>query len=92
MKFYICGICVKLIDRRKDGVDVESVITQLESITNRNQSVYLAGEQSSNVNKVAGSNMSEKSKSKRSGVSSTSSARKAAILAKNLKWKRQPCD
>ena len=82
IKFYICGICVKLVDRSQDGVDVESVITQLESITNRNQSLYLAGEQSNNVNKVARSNMSEMSKSKWSGVSSSSPARKAASLAK----------
>ena len=49
-------------------------------------SVYLAAEQSNklNVNKVARSIVSEKSKRKRSCVSSTSFATKAAVFAKNL--------
>ena len=74
------------MSKDKDGEDGESIITQLESITNQNQSICVAEGQPSHVNKGDQTNMSvrSKSKSRRSGASSVSSARKAAILAKKL--------
>ena len=74
------------MSKDKDGEDGESIITQLESITNQNQSIFVAEGQPSHVNKGDQTNMSvrSKSKSRRSGASSVSSARKAAILAKKL--------
>ncbi|CAB4044387.1 Hypothetical predicted protein [Paramuricea clavata] len=72
------------MSKSKDG---ESIITQLESITNQDQSLWMAEKQpSTDVNKGDETNMSvrSKTKSKQSGVSSISTARKAAILSKKF--------
>ena len=38
------------MNKDKDGEDGESIITQLESITNQNQSIFVAEGQPSHVN------------------------------------------
>ncbi len=47
----IYAIFIDKMNKDKDGEDGESIITQLESITNQNQSIFVAEGQPSHVNK-----------------------------------------